>query len=73
MRFIDFHDMSWTMQEHYASVRTLLLKKKESGILKGKISDEYIEKMAHGLNQWVEHAKKQNICWGYMVFQKIKD
>lgn len=62
--------MSWTMQEHYRSVREMLLRKKKNGDLEGKISNDYIERAAYGLNRWVEHAQKQNICWGYMVFQK---
>jgi len=58
------------MQEHYESVRQVLVYKHKRGELKGIVSDMYVEKSEAGLRKWVNNAEKGNLCWGFMVFSK---
>jgi len=68
--FIEFDDMTEQLVKHYGTVRAVLMAKRESGELNGKVSDEYIESMANGLQSWVDQANAGNLAWGYMVFWK---
>jgi hypothetical protein len=51
-------------------VCTLLTNLHNSGILTGKVSQEFLDKMVAGLKSWVEQAGNNNLAWGYLVFKK---
>merc|ERR1712117_951354 len=70
LEFVEFEDLTGELAKHYSTVRQVLLEKQASGELEGKVSGAYIEKMASGLQSWVDQAGNKNLAWGYMVFKK---
>jgi SAM-dependent methyltransferase len=68
--FEEFEDHTLQLTRHYGTVCTLLSNLHSSGILTGKVSQEFLEKMVNGLKTWVEQAGNKNLAWGYLVFRK---
>jgi len=56
------------LRNHYARVAAELKERAET--LRGNISDEYIEKMLLGLNNWVSAADTGYLAWGILQFQR---
>jgi len=65
---LGFEDMTPQLPAHYARVREELLRQAPN--LKGKVSDEYIERMAKGLEHWIEGGKAGQLAWGVFLFKK---
>ena len=53
---------------HYSRVSEELVKNKDN--LVGKVSEDYIERMLTGLDNWVNAGKKGYLSWGIMHFIK---
>ncbi len=53
---------------HYSRVAEELEKNRDS--LKGKVSDEYIERMLTGLAHWVDAGNHGYLSWGILYFKK---
>jgi len=70
LEFVEFEDLTGELAKHYGTVREVLLSKHKGGDLAGKLSDEFVTKMASGLQSWVDQAGNNNLAWGYMVFKK---
>ena len=47
-----------------------MMAKREAGELKGLISDDWLNKMADGLQEWVTQAEQKTLVWGYFRFCK---
>jgi len=50
-----------------------MLDKQQKGEIAGKLSDGFVEKMAAGLQSWVDQAGNNNLAWGVLVFKKPKN
>eukprot|EP01051_Picozoa_sp_SAG22_P006395 SAG22_NODE_418_length_10750_cov_11.722280_2_plen_424_part_00 len=69
-RFEEFVDHSGQLAVHYGAVKQVMLAEHERGTLRGKVSDAFVERMAAGLQSWVDQARAGNLSWGYLVFRK---
>jgi SAM-dependent methyltransferase len=67
-RDLGFEPMHEQLVNHYA--RVLETTEREGEQLKGRVSDEYIERMKNGLRHWVEGGKAGHLAWGVFLFQK---
>jgi len=67
-RDLGFEDMSEQLTRHYT--RVLETTKAEQSRLKGKVSDEYIERMKSGLQHWVNGGNAGHLAWGVFLFEK---
>lgn len=65
---LGFEDMTPNLVKHYSAV--LRTTESEADRLKGKISDEYIERMKSGLTHWIEGGRSANLAWGVFLFEK---
>jgi sarcosine/dimethylglycine N-methyltransferase len=52
-------------------VRQELVKRRES--LKGKVSDEYMDRMIQGLGHWIDAGNNSYLSWGILHFRKQVD
>jgi sarcosine/dimethylglycine N-methyltransferase len=68
LRFLDFIDYTPHLIRHYQRVHDELLANRS--VLRGKVSDEYIERMLKGLMHWVEAGSKGYLSWGILHFRK---
>ena len=71
LMFNSYNDMTDQLVNHYSTIRSVLEQSQSEGTLEGKVSRTYVLNMLEGLQHWVFHGKSRNICWGYMVFQKL--
>lgn len=53
---------------HYSRVREELSAQRAN--LKGKVSDDYIDRMLTGLGNWVTAGEKGCLAWGFLHFRK---
>ncbi len=53
---------------HYASVRQQLEQRREQ--LRGRLSDDYMDRMVAGLGHWVDGAERGWLNWGILHFKK---
>lgn len=65
--FEGFEDRTSNLMSHYGSIQKVLDTKR--GELTN-ISAEYVDNMLRGLGAWVDAARDQNLCWGYLKFRK---
>jgi sarcosine/dimethylglycine N-methyltransferase len=65
---VEVIDLTENLIAHYARVADTLREQRAS--LKGKVSDEYIERMLTGLGHWVEGGRNGYLSWGIMHFRK---
>eukprot|EP00929_Paragymnodinium_shiwhaense_P045653 TRINITY_DN2329_c0_g1_i4.p1 TRINITY_DN2329_c0_g1~~TRINITY_DN2329_c0_g1_i4.p1 ORF type:complete len:734 (+),score=189.06 TRINITY_DN2329_c0_g1_i4:1-2202(+) len=70
LTFVEFEDLTAQLPRHYGTVKDVLTAKHTAGHLKGKVSEQFVQNMAEGLQTWVDQAKNGNLSWGYLVFQK---
>jgi sarcosine/dimethylglycine N-methyltransferase len=54
---------------HYGRVREELLAQRDS--LRGKVSDDYVERMLVGLQNWVDAGERGYLAWGILKFRKL--
>jgi sarcosine/dimethylglycine N-methyltransferase len=69
MRFVEFIDYTPHLIRHYQRVHDELLANRPE--LRGKVSDEYIERMLKGLQHWVDAGSKGYLSWGILHFRKL--
>ncbi|MBK1619840.1 SAM-dependent methyltransferase [Lamprobacter modestohalophilus] len=65
---IEVLDLTENLITHYARVADTLREQRDS--LKGKVSEDYIERMLTGLGHWVEGGRNGYLSWGIMHFRK---
>lgn len=65
---VTFEDHSDQLTHHYDRVRAELLARREE--LAGKVSDAYAQRMARGLQHWVNGGEAGHLAWGIFVFRK---
>ncbi|WP_462321044.1 class I SAM-dependent methyltransferase [Halochromatium sp.] len=65
---VEVVDLTENLITHYARVADTLREQRES--LKGKVSDDYVERMLTGLGHWVEGGRNGYLSWGIMHFRK---
>lgn len=65
---LGFEDHSHQLPRHYGRVRAELTRLAPE--LKGKVSDEYIERMKTGLGHWVNGGNNGHLAWGIFHFRK---
>lgn len=65
---IEVVDLTENLITHYARVADTLREQRDS--LKGKVSEDYIERMLTGLGHWVEGGRNGYLSWGIMHFRK---
>ncbi|MCF8331361.1 MAG: methyltransferase domain-containing protein [Bacteroidales bacterium] len=68
LNFIDFKEMPEQLSNHYAKV----LRETEENMdkIKDHVSDQYIQNMKTGLQNWVNGGKEGNLTWGIFHFKK---
>jgi len=66
---IDFDDHVEQLSRHYARVRRALVDNADA-LRKRGVSDEYIERMQTGLQNWVDGGHRGDLAWGIFVFAK---
>jgi sarcosine/dimethylglycine N-methyltransferase len=66
-----FEPMPEQLVNHYSAVRATT--EREQPKLKGKVSDEYIERMKKGLGHWIEGGEQGHLTWGVFLFRKPAD
>ncbi|MFU8831105.1 MAG: SAM-dependent methyltransferase [Wenzhouxiangella sp.] len=64
-----FEDHSEQLPRHYARVRQELINNADDLRAHG-VSDEYIERMQTGLQNWVDGGKRGDLAWGIFLFEK---
>eukprot|EP00929_Paragymnodinium_shiwhaense_P108381 TRINITY_DN746_c0_g1_i1.p1 TRINITY_DN746_c0_g1~~TRINITY_DN746_c0_g1_i1.p1 ORF type:complete len:1119 (-),score=337.96 TRINITY_DN746_c0_g1_i1:216-3572(-) len=70
LTFVEFDDKTSQLPRHYQTVKDVLMKKHGAGHLKGKVSDDFVQNMAAGLQAWIDQGNSGNLAWGYLVFRK---
>lgn len=65
-----FEDLTNHLPTHYGRVREETQKADQSGILEGKVSREYIDRMIQGLGHWVDGGNNGYLTWGIFHFRK---
>ncbi|WP_441350752.1 glycine/sarcosine N-methyltransferase [Streptomyces sp. TP-A0874] len=55
---------------HYARVLEETERQQEAGLLEGKVSQEYLEKMKTGLRHWVDGGRDGRLTWGIFHFTR---
>jgi sarcosine/dimethylglycine N-methyltransferase len=65
---IEVVDLTENLISHYARVADTLREQRDT--LKGKVSEDYIERMLTGLDHWVEGGRNGYLSWGIMHFRK---
>jgi sarcosine/dimethylglycine N-methyltransferase len=70
LQFVSFDDQSQQLAEHYCEVMKNLEGMREA--LSGKVSEEFVKKMAQGLEAWVETTQEGSdlMAWGVLTFKK---
>jgi len=68
MKFIEYIDYTPHLIRHYQRVHDELLTNRPG--LRGKVSEEYIERMLKGLQHWVDAGSKGYLSWGILHFSK---
>jgi sarcosine/dimethylglycine N-methyltransferase len=68
LREVELIDLTEHLVTHYARVREELLAQRQA--LRGKVSEDYVERMLAGLAHWVEAGSKGYLSWGIMHFAK---
>ena len=61
-------DLTENLVAHYGRVAETLREQRDA--LKGKVSDDYIDRMLAGLGHWVDGGQKGHLSWGIMHFRK---
>ena len=64
-----FDDLTAHLRTHYTRVREEMLAKRAALIAKGA-SAEYLDRMAVGLQNWVNAADAGHLAWGIMLLRK---
>jgi len=67
-RDLGFEDMTEQLIRHYT--RVLETTRAEEPRLKGKVSDEYIDRMKSGLQHWINGGDAGHLAWGVFLFEK---
>lgn len=65
---VEIVDLTHQLRNHYNRVREVL--KSERDRLKGKISEDYMDRMIAGLKHWVDGADTNRLSWAIMHFRK---
>ncbi len=65
---IEIENLTPQLVNHYTRVRQELAKRREE--LTGKVSDEYIDRMAQGLGHWIDAGESDYLSWGVLHFRK---
>ncbi|WP_144391622.1 SAM-dependent methyltransferase [Pleionea sediminis] len=65
---VGIEEMTQNLITHYGRVAQEL--KSHRAELKGKVSEDYIERMLTGLGHWVEAGEKGYLSWGILHFRK---
>jgi sarcosine/dimethylglycine N-methyltransferase len=71
LQLVETVDMTEQLVRHYSRVAEELQDRRE--LLKGKVSDDYIERMLKGLGNWVEAGNKGYLAWGILHFRKPRN
>jgi len=65
---VEILDLTENLITHYSRVAETLREQREA--LKGKVSDDYVERMLTGLGHWVDGGRNGYLSWGIMHFRK---
>ncbi len=65
---VNFVDLSEHLSVHYSHIRDELLSRRDH--VGESASEEYIDRMLVGLENWIEGGKSGYLHWGIMLFQK---
>lgn len=65
---VEVVDLTENLITHYSRVADTLREQRDT--LKGKVSEDYIERMLAGLGHWVEGGRNGYLSWGIMHFRK---
>jgi sarcosine/dimethylglycine N-methyltransferase len=65
---IEILDLTEQLVSHYSRVAESL--REQRADLKGRVSDDYIERMLSGLGHWVEGGRNSYLSWGILHFRK---
>ncbi len=65
---VEILDLTENLITHYSRVAETLREQREA--LKGKVSDDYVERMLTGLGHWVEGGRNGYLSWGILHFRK---
>lgn len=65
---IEIVDLTENLITHYARVADTLREQRDN--LRGKVSENYVERMLTGLGHWVEGGRNGYLSWGIMHFRK---
>lgn len=71
LHFVAWEEKTPQLVRHYRRVREEL--QSQRARLKGKVSDDYIERMLVGLGNWVTAGEKGCLAWGFLHFKKPED
>jgi len=69
-RDLGFEDKTEQLTRHYTRVLETMHAEAEAGRLDGKVSPEYRERMATGLQHWIHGGRAGHLAWGVFLFQK---
>ncbi|MEX2515791.1 MAG: methyltransferase domain-containing protein [Gammaproteobacteria bacterium] len=65
---LGYEDHAHQLPRHYGRVLQTL--NELQGELKGKVSDDYIERMKKGLQHWIDGGNSGHLAWGIFHFRK---
>lgn len=65
---VEVLDLTENLTAHYARVAEMLHEQRDQ--LRGKVSEDYIERMLTGLGHWVDGGRNGYLSWGIMHFRK---
>lgn len=68
LEVVEVMEMTAHLTCHYRRVREELLTQRES--LRGKVSDDYVDRMLVGLQNWVDAGEQGYLAWGILKLRK---
>lgn len=68
LKDLGYEDHAHQLPRHYGRVLQTL--NDLQGELKGKVSDDYIERMKKGLQHWIDGGNSGHLAWGIFHFRK---
>ncbi|MCH9807190.1 MAG: methyltransferase domain-containing protein [Alphaproteobacteria bacterium] len=68
LEFVDWQEKTPQLIRHYSRVGQELAAQRAG--LKGKVSEDYIDRMLVGLGNWVKAGEKGCLAWGFLHFKK---
>ena len=70
LKLVEYEDHPDFLQTHYQRVLDDMNERRDAGHLSGLISEDFMDKMAEGLERWAQGGENGWLTWGIFHFEK---